>query len=281
VTRPVRLGAVSYLNVRPLVYGLERRPDAVTLRFDVPSDCAQLLAAGEIDLGMIPSIAWLDRPGDRIVPGVCIGSDGPVASVALFARKPIYEVSSIALDTSSRTSVTLVRMLCARKFRISPAFVPHAPDLGAMLSVADAALVIGDIALFADYRAHGAEKIDLGDEWTAMTGLPFVWAFWSGRPDAVNPETVALLQAAAADGMAHSDEIAAAYCSHDPARIPTAERYLRENLAFRLTGRALDGLRTFYAEAARLGLVGNAVEPAFFDSGQSAIMGTDVGRPHR
>ena len=281
MTGPVRLGAVSYLNVRPLVYGLERRPDAVTLRFDVPSDCARLLASGEIDLGMIPSIAWLDRPGDRIVPGVCIGSDGPVASVALFTKRPLGEVTSIALDTSSRTSVALVRILCARQFQISPGFVPHSPDLGAMLASADAALIIGDRALFADHRAHEAEKIDLGAMWTEMTGLPFVWAFWSGRPDAVRADTVTLLEAAAEDGMAHSDAIAAAYCSQDPARVPTAQRYLRENLAFRLTARALDGLRTFYGEAARLGLVDRAAEPAFFEAGQSAIMETDAGRPHR
>jgi chorismate dehydratase len=285
VTGPVRLGAVSYLNVRPLVYGLERRPDAVTLRFDVPSDCARLLAGGEIDLGMIPSIAWLDRPGDCIVPGVCIGSDGPVASVALFTKKPIGQVTSIALDTSSRTSVALVRILCARRFHISPTFVPHSPDLGAMLASADAALIIGDMALFADHRSYTAGKIDLGAVWTEMTGLPFVWAFWAGPPDAVGADTVALLQVAAEDGMAHSDAIAAGYCAADPARVLAAQRYLRENLAFRLTARALDGMRTFYGEAARLGLVARASEPAFFDSvssvPRSAIMGTDASRPHR
>ena len=278
---PVRLGAVSYLNVRPLVYGLERRPDAVTLRFDVPSECARLLASGEIDLGMVPSIAWLDRPGDCIVPGICIGSDGPVASVALFTKRPIGEVTSIALDTSSRTSVALVRILCARYFRISPAFVPHSPDLRVMLASADAALIIGDVALFADHRAYGAEKIDLGATWTELTGLPFVWAFWSGRPDAVRADTVTLLQAAAENGMAHSDAIAAAYCARDPARVVAAQRYLRENLAFRLSPRALEGLRTFYSEAARLGLVERAAEPTFFAARQSAIMGTDAGRPHR
>jgi chorismate dehydratase len=266
VSAPVRLGAVSYLNVRPLVHGLDRRPDAVTLRFDVPSECARLLAAGDIDLGMVPSITWLDRPGDRIVPGVCIGSDGPVASVALFSRKPIHEVTSIALDTSSRTSAALVRILCARRFRIAPTFRPYPPSLVAMLVSADAALIIGDMALFADHRAHGAEKIDLGAAWTEMTGLPFVWAFWAGRADAVRADTVSILQAAAGDGMAHSDQIAAAYCDHDPQRVPIAQRYLRENLAFRLTDRALDGLRTFYTEAARLGLVDRAAEPAFFEA---------------
>src|SRR3954471_8709181 len=123
----VRLGAVSYLNVRPLVYGLDKRHD-VSLRFDVPSECARLLAAGEIDLGMVPSITYLDRPGDRIVPGVCIGSDGPVASVALFTKTPMNQVRSIALDTSSRTSAALVRILCRRVFHVTPIFTPCAPD---------------------------------------------------------------------------------------------------------------------------------------------------------
>src|SRR6187455_3075768 len=111
----VRLGAVNYLNVRPLVHGLAGRPD-VELRFDVPSECARLLAANAIDLGMVPSIAYLDRPSDRIVPGICIGSDGPVASVALFTRTPVREISRIAIDTSSRTSAALVRIVCRRVF---------------------------------------------------------------------------------------------------------------------------------------------------------------------
>jgi predicted solute-binding protein len=283
VTRPVRLGAVSYLNVRPLVYGLEHRPEAVTLRFDVPSDCARLLAAGEIDLGMIPSISWLDRPGDSIVPGICIGSDGPVASVGLFTRRPVGDVRTIALDTSSRTSVALVRILCARRFQISPTFVPHSPDLVGMLASADAALVIGDLALFTDHRAHGVSKIDLGAVWTEMTGFPFVWAFWSGRSDAVGSDTVEMLQTAAEDGMAHSDAIAAAYCAGDQARVAIAQRYLRENLAFRLTRRALDGLRMFYREAARSGVVDRAFEPVFFGAShpRSAIMDADAGQSHR
>jgi chorismate dehydratase len=265
VSGPIRLGAVSYLNVRPLVYGLERHPAAVTLQYDVPSDCARLLSAGRIDLGMIPSIAYADRPGDRIVPGVCIGSDGAVASVALFTRKPLPEVASIALDTSSRTSAVLVQILCARHYGIAPTFVAHEPDLAAMLSSADAALLIGDAALFADHGALGAEKIDLGEAWTALTGLPFVWAFWAGRSGAVGPDTVHLLQHAAEAGMAHAGAIAADYCRDFPERIATAERYLREHLAFRLTPRALDGLNAFYVAAADLGLVRTVPRIAFFD----------------
>jgi len=260
---PVRLGAVSYLNVRPLVYGLDARPE-VSLRFDVPSECARLLDRGDIDLGMVPSITYLDRPGDRIVPGVCIGSDGPVASVALFTRRPIADVRSVALDTSSRTSAALVQILCRRRFGITPTFVSHEPDLAAMLGAADAALLIGDAALFIDHRAHGVEKIDLGELWTEMTGLPFVWAFWSGRPDAASAETVRVLQQAADDGLAHLDEIGAAYCAADPIWIPVAQQYLRENLTYELSERALDGLRMYYNEAADLGLVAAATEPRFF-----------------
>ena len=268
MSEPVRLGAVDYLNVRPLVYGLDRQPARVRLRFDVPSECARLLDAGEIDLGMVPSITYLNRPGDRVVPGLCIGSDGPVASVAIFTRKPMRDVRSIALDTSSRTSAILTRILCARRFDITPDFHPHGPDLGAMLAGSDAALLIGDPALFAEYRSLGSdriEKIDLGLAWTEMTGLPFVWAVWAGRPAAASPQTVALLQAAATSGRAHLDEIATAY-SVDPSRQAVGRQYLRDNLLFDLTTRAQQGLRTFYREALALGLVTGGPAVEFFEA---------------
>ncbi len=262
MTRPVRLGAVSYLNVRPLVYSLDTRPDLVSLRFDVPSVCARLLAEGEIDLGMIPSIAY--QPSQRVVPGVCIGSEGAVASVILFSRRPIRDVATIALDVSSETSAALTRILCARVFGIAPTFVPHVPDLAAMLAKADAALLIGDAALFADPRAVGTEAIDLGRAWSDLTGLPFVWAFWAGLPEAVDPATVGLLQRAAEAGMAVTDRIAADYCRDQPDRTAVAQHYLREHLAFRLTDRAIDGLRTYYREAEALGLIGTAALPRFY-----------------
>lgn len=252
--RKLRLGAVSYLNVRPLVRGLSSH-HAVSLRFDVPSECARLLASGEIDLGMVPSITYLDRPGDRIVPGVCIGSEGPVASVALFSRKPLKEIRSIALDTSSRTSAMLTRVLCRRAFDIAPTFVQHGPDLDSMLATADAALLIGDPALFIDPAVHDVLKIDLGDEWTKMTGLPFVWAFWSGRADAVTPAGVRILNDAAVEGRADTDAVADDYYTGQPERQAVAREYLRTNMRFSLDDRAIEGLRTYYKEAASLGLV--------------------------
>jgi chorismate dehydratase len=267
MSRVIRLGAVDYLNVRPLVAGLDERAD-VSLRFDVPSVCANLLAQGAIDLGMVPSITYLDRPGDRIVPGICIGSVGPVASVALFTRCPVRQLRSIALDTSSRTSAALVRVLCRRAFGVAPSFVPHAPDLPAMLARADAALLIGDPALFVDPRAHQAEKIDLGQVWSEMTGLPFVWAFWSGRADATaGTSVVDVLHHAAERGHGDIPAIAAAYCAAEPDRIPLAEQYLKSNLEFRLTTAAIQGLEAYFREAFEAGVAPAARRLEFYPSG--------------
>jgi chorismate dehydratase len=187
----VRLGAVSYLNTRPLVEGLDRRP-GVALRFDVPARCADLVEAGEVDLGLVPIIEYARHDDYAVVPGISIASTDAVDSVALFTRQPIERVRSIALDVSSRTSAGLVRVLCARYFGIQPAFVDAAPDIRAMLAQADAALLIGDPALFQDPASVDAVKIDLGLAWRAMTGLPFVWAVWAGRAGAATPETCRL-----------------------------------------------------------------------------------------
>ena len=115
---PVRLGAVGYLNARPLTWALDRAPERWQIRYDVPSVCAALLHAGEVDLGLIPSIEYLQAPDYRFVPGVGIGSRGPVASVALFTRVPVEAIRRIALDTSSRTSVALIEGAV-------PASLPH------------------------------------------------------------------------------------------------------------------------------------------------------------
>ena len=124
-----------------------------------------------------------------------------------------------------------------------------------MLAACDAALLIGDPALFADYRAHASEKIDLGEAWTNWTGRPFVWAFWAGRSDAADGLVVQRLQAARDAGVAASDAIAEAYCEGDARRQAIARRYLREHVTYQLSDQALEGVRAFYHEAATLGLV--------------------------
>lgn len=265
MSRVARLGAVDYLNARPLVYGLELQNHLFSVRFDVPSKCAALLHEGSIDVGMIPTIEYLRAPEPyRIVPGMAIVSDGQVASVALFSKKPVEQVTSIAADTSSRTSNGLLRVLCYERFGIDPPFDAMAPDPTAMLTQCDAALIIGDPALFLDHEARGLLKVDLGGEWTSMTSLPFVWAFWAGRPAALSPEQVAALAKARDGGVAHSDELAAAYCG--PERAELGRTYLRDNIKYRLGDREEAGLRRYYELAEKHGVVDRAVAPLFYSA---------------
>jgi chorismate dehydratase len=259
--KPVRLGAVDYLNARPLVYGLELR-HGFALQFDLPSKCAALLHEGSIDVGMIPSIEYLRRPNYCAVPDMAIVSEGPVASVAMFTTRPIQDIRTIAADTSSRTSNTLLKVLCRERFAIDPEFIPMAPRPIDMLRRCDAALIIGDAALFFDHAAAGVEKVDLGEHWTAMSGLPFVWAFWAGRPTALTNDHLDHLTQARDAGVAAADAIAAAYCG--PGRDEIGKRYLRENIRYDWGPRELEGLRAFYELAFRNELVQRAETPVFY-----------------
>jgi chorismate dehydratase len=251
---PCRVGAVGYLNARPLTWALDWAPQHWQVRYDLPSVCAALLRNGDVDLGLIPSIEYLSDPRYRFVPGVGIGSRGPVDSVALFTRRPVGEIRTIALDTSSRTSVTLIRVLCRHWFRIEPAYVPHGPDLAAMTRDYDAGLLIGDPAFDADPAALGLDKIDLGEQWTAMTGLPFVYAAWTGRSGAIGAADVRALQRAQEEGLAAFEAIAAEYGRGDAARTARAARYLRDNVKYGLGAGEAAGLQLFLDYAADLGL---------------------------
>jgi len=250
----VRLGAVSYLNTKPLVHGLDRRPDLFTIRFDVPAQCAALLHEERIDVGLIPAIEYL-RGDYCIVPGVAIGSHGEIASVAVFSKVPVDRIATLALDVSSRTSVALTRILCARRWQITPKLLPADPDLRLMLSRADAALVIGDPALSIDPASQGLTKIDLGSEWRAMTGLPFVYAMWCGRDGAALPEHVAALHAAREQGQAAIDEIARVEGGGNAVHERQALHYLRDNLKYGLGEAELAGLRRFHELANACDLV--------------------------
>ena len=259
--KPVRLGAVDYLNARPLVFGLELRHE-FALQFDPPSKCAALLHEGSIDVGMIPSIEYLRGGPYCAVPDVAIISEGRVASVALFSRKPLADIQSVAADTSSRTSNGLLRVLCYESFGIDPEFVPMPPRPAEMLARCDAALIIGDAALFFDHEQAGATKVDLGERWTAMTGLPFVWAFWAGRPGALSEVEVRRLLEARDAGVAASDTVADAYCG--PGRAGLGRRYLRENVRYDWGARELAGLQTYYELALKHGVIDQKSEVWFY-----------------
>ena len=250
----IRIGAVGYLNARPLTWALDRAPDKWDVRYDVPSVCASLLHSGQVDLGLIPSIEYLHGADYRLVPAVGIGSTGPIASVALYTRTPVERIATIALDTSSRTSVALIRVLCRHWFGIDPEFVAHGPDLAAMTARYDAALLIGDPAFDAQHESLGLDKIDLGEAWTRMTGLPFVYAAWTGRPGIVGPEQVRALQEAQLEGLRNRQAIAEEYGRGRPEVTARALVYLRDNVRYGLGPDAAAGLQRFLDAAADLGL---------------------------
>jgi chorismate dehydratase len=227
----VRLGAVGYLNAR-------------------------LLHAGDIDLGLVPSIEYLRGPRSYgIVPHVAITSRGPVASVALYTNRDPKDIRSIAMDSSSRTSVALASVLMHRVWGLHPRHMDFAPNLDKMLAAADAALLIGDLALTTDHESLGVQKIDLGELWTSTTGLPFVYAFWTGRPDAVTQEDVRTLVSARDQGVVSVDKIAREYFPGDPQRQSAGERYLRDNIKYDFGWEEAEGLEAFYRYAAELELV--------------------------
>ena len=246
---PVRVAAVEYLNARPLVEGLGGRTDLFDLGFDVPARCAQHLHDRAADLALIPSIEYLQDPDYRLVPDLAVASEGEVASVALFTTRPVTSVRSIAVDSSSRTAAMLLRILCAESWEIEPKLVKLRPDLPVMLKRCDAAMIIGDAALFLEHEEKGLEKVDLGEEWTVLTSLPFVWAAWVGRRDALTAEHGRALAAARAEGEQAVDDIAARHCPDDDEQREIARRYLRENVSFGLDERAQSGLRKFYEYA--------------------------------
>ena len=251
---PLRVAAVSYLNAVPLVWGLVHGPHRklFQVEFTLPAKCADALRESQADAGVIPSIEYQRIPNLKIVPGLSISSAGPVRSVLLISRCPVEQVRSVALDTSSRTSACLVQILFQRHYRIAPRFAPHAPDLPAMLRECDAALMIGDPALASDFP--GLRVYDLAEEWRAMTGLPFVFAFWAVRAEAASPDLIGPFQESAAFALAHLDEITRSESARTGLPESLVRTYLTENIDFSLGEKNLQGLQRFYSLAQELGL---------------------------
>jgi len=256
----LRLGAVSYLNAEPTVHGLVRE-SGFRVEREVPSRVAERLHAGEVDLGLVPSIEYAFGRY-AIVPGVAIGSSGPVRSVCLFHRGPLERVRRVALDTSSRASVGLVRVLLHARLGRDPEYVRMPPGLDAMLDHADAALLIGDPALDAETDAL---RLDLGEEWTRLTGLPFVYAFWAGPTGVVGPSGVRRLQQALASGLASLGAIAQRQAHDEPERAAKYEAYLRDNIVYRLGEAEQAGLMEFFRRAHALALVPSVPELRFHE----------------
>ena len=262
----IRLSAVEYLNARPLVYGLDERQDLFDCRYDVPAKCAAMLHDKSVDLSLIPSIEYFGHPDYRIVPDIGVMSTGPVASVALFTDRPATALRSVAVDVSSRTAVALLRVLCAQWFDIEPTYVTLRPDLPAMLKRCDAALLIGDAALYQEHETNGLDKIDLGYEWTAMTGLPFVWSFWAGRTGCIDKNHINALRTARDAGVQQLDQIAEQYASSEEEdALAIAKEYLHDNVSYTLDDQARTGMKKFFSAAADLQIVPSGGKLRYFE----------------
>lgn len=192
------IGSVPYLNGRPLMRWFTDTPEGSSSEIGVveavPSILARHLEAGELAAALVSSVELFRRAGFSHVPGCGVIADGAVESVRVFSRVPVDKIRSVALDTSSLTSVALTKIILAERYGLCPEYIPCAPDLARMMEMADAALLIGDLG-YRDY-GPGYETLDLGAEWKALTGLPFVYACWVGYPDRLTHGLVgALLQA--------------------------------------------------------------------------------------
>jgi cyclic dehypoxanthinyl futalosine synthase len=253
----LKIAAVSFLNARPITYGLERGlgEDRFDLTFELPSRCAELLAAGEVDVGLIPVAAYAEsREPLRVVPGVAIASLGPVRTVLLVSEVPWTELEEIALDGASRSSAALLKLLC-RERGLAPGFreVPHDAVLDAARG-RTGALVIGDAGFAAGEKY--AHVVDLGELWRGTTGLPFVYAVWAGRPEVLGADELGILQQSLSEGMIHRAEIARAWAeAHPHADAPALyERYLTENIRYRLGSEELSGVAAFFERGHAAGL---------------------------
>ncbi len=255
----LRIGAVSYLNTKPLIYGIERFAPQAELVLDYPSRLADDLARGRLDVALIPSIEFFHDPTYSIVSNACIACRGPVLSVKLFSRGPIEAIRTLALDEGSRTSVALLRILLAERYGVRPELkrLPVGDSLAD--SNADAVLLIGDRAM---HSPAGRFKVvwDLGDEWCRWAELPFVFAMWVARAGAELDGLDAALAEARDAGVAHLEEIADREAAPLGLTRPQCLSYLRENLYFYLGPREQRGLELFYRKASQLGLAPTGVE---------------------
>jgi chorismate dehydratase len=242
----LRMGAVSYLNTAPLVWGMMHGPqrEQVDLSFSIPSVCAERVENGAVDVGLVP-VAEIARQGLEIVPGVGITCLGAVRSILLFSRVPWDRVRTLAADLSSRTSVQLARVILRERYGAEPEITLEEPVLEAMLSKADAALIIGDPALRLPLDELQVEWLDLGAEWLALTGLPMVFAAWAGKAGIDLENLSRLTFGSYRFGQAHLDEIVEHEHSSRGIPLALAKQYLSRYIRYDLGPKEQRGLEAF------------------------------------
>ncbi|HRF20071.1 MAG TPA: menaquinone biosynthesis protein [Chitinophagaceae bacterium] len=237
----IRVGIVNYLNTKPLIYGLDKPPVAnlIELVGDYPSRVAELLIKGEVDIGLIPVAVIPQLPSAHVVGNYCIGTEGEIASVALFSEVPMYEIKKVYLDYQSRTSVALLKYLMKEYWGINPEIVEAVDeDYRKEIKGTTAGLVIGDRAL--EQRKISTFIYDLGSEWRKITGLPFVFAAWvSLKP--LPQDFITLFDKANAEGLLHIDEIVL----NTPYELYDLKKYYQLHLSYDLDDAKQRGMNHF------------------------------------
>lgn len=265
----LRIGAVGYLNSKPLVEGLAELLPQNDIRLDFPSRLADDLATGSLDVALIPSIEYFRGDRYQIISNACVAAHGPVLSVKLYTRVPWGEIRSLALDAGSRTSATLARIILAERHGVIPQLEPLPLDHRTEDTEADAILLIGDRAILPP-KEQFLGTWDLGEEWFHWTGLPFVFAMWvanDGRRvsgSQRNPADLSNLEQALNKsrdlGIARMNEIATREAAILGLSLPTTINYLSENLQYHLGKPERMGLRLFYELASGMNLAPKGIE---------------------
>ena len=271
----LRISAISFLNTVPLMWDFEHGSAGADseISYTLPSSCAADLQAGKADIGIIPAAAYAHIPDLAILPDVTIAARCPVRSILLVSKVPIEKIRSIALDTSSMTSVALTKLLFERWLGAGRTFIPMAPDLDAMLRKHDAGLVIGDTALQVDRTQY--LTIDLAEEWIRLTGKPFVFAFWAVRRAVLAegpPDLASIFQASRDHGLepVNIDSIAKEWSGRLRISEADVRGYLTENIHYQLDQGCLEGLQLFYRYASECGALPAAPPLQFVETAKFA-----------
>lgn len=268
----IRVGAVNYLNTKPLICDLERIAPEAELILDVPSRLADRLAANELDVALIPVIEYFRAGTYSVVPDISIATRGPVLSVTLFSKVPWEDVRRVALDVGSRTSAALTQVLLRKRHAATPEVVPLPMESQAEDADADAVLLIGDRAMRACLPGF-AFAYDLGQEWYDWTGLPFVYAVWAVREGCDLGRVAEALAESKRRGLARAGMIAHQEAPRLGLDAGFCRRYLSTILHFDLGERELAGLDRYYALACELGLAPPGVAIKLYESAAVPLAG--------
>jgi len=279
--KQLRISAISYLNTAPLMWDFEHESTDARSAFDVsytiPSQCAASLREGSADIGIIPVAAYASIPDLAILPGVAIASRRAVRSILLVSKVPLEKIRTVALDTSSMTSVALTKVLFAKWWGGGRTFTAMAPDIAKMLEMHDAGLVIGDPALKIDRSRYFT--FDLAEEWMRFTGKPFVFAFWAVRQAALTDaprdlDLATVFQESRDHGLQpeNLDRITREWSPRLGLDEGSIKRYLTENIHYSLDPACLDGMRLFYQFACACGALPSVPSLCFLDLAKAAVI---------